>query len=188
MTTFLLVGGSPSRPSRTAVLLDDVAAQLEGMGHTATRLEVLDLPAAALLRADTTDLALQAAVAEVDLADALVIATPVYKASYSGLFKAFLDVLPQRAFAGKSVLPLVTGGTIAHLLSIDYALRPVLLSLGPPPHRVGTLRSRHGADQGRARARDPRSNSTPGSPRRRRELPGRLHAPQRAPHGVRPAR
>lgn len=74
---------------------------------------------------------MQAAIAEVDLADALVVATPVYKASYSGVLKTFLDVLPQKAFARKAVLPLATGGTIAHLLSIDYALRPVLLSLCP---------------------------------------------------------
>lgn len=131
MASFLLVGGSPSRPSGTAALLDDVAAQIEGFGHTATRLDVVDLPPAALLRADTADPAVQAAIAEVDLADALVVATPVYKASYSGVLKTFLDVLPKKAFAGKAVLPLATGGTIAHLLSIDYALRPVLLSLCP---------------------------------------------------------
>ncbi|WP_279379314.1 NAD(P)H-dependent oxidoreductase [Bordetella bronchiseptica] len=57
-------------------------------------------------------------------------ATPVFKASYSGLLKAFLDVLPQFALAGKSVLPLATGGSVAHVLSVDYALRPVLQSMG----------------------------------------------------------
>ena len=131
MASFLLIGGSPSRPSRTAALLDDVAAIIDQAGDTATRLELVDLPPAALLRVDTADPAVQAAIAEVDLADALVIATPVYKASFSGLLKAFLDVLPQKAFAGKAVLPLATGGTIAHLLSIDYGLRPVLLSMCP---------------------------------------------------------
>jgi len=131
MASFLLVGGSPSRPSRTAALLDDVAAQIESSGHTATRLDVIELPAAALLRADTADPAVRAAIDEVDLADAVVVATPVYRASYTGVLKTFLDVLPQKAFAGKDVLPLATGGTIAHLLSIDYALRPVLLALSP---------------------------------------------------------
>lgn len=131
MASFLLIGGSPSRPSRTAALLDDVTALIEGAGDTATRLELADLPPAALLHADTTDPAVQSAIAEVDLADALVIATPVYKASFSGLLKTFLDLLPQKAFEGKSILPLATGGTIAHLLSIDYALRPVLLSMCP---------------------------------------------------------
>ena len=63
-------------------------------------------------------------------ADGVVVATPVYKASYTGLLKAFLDLLPENALAGKVVLPLVTGGTIGHLLAIDYALRPVLTALG----------------------------------------------------------
>ncbi|EWT04430.1 NADPH-dependent FMN reductase [Intrasporangium chromatireducens Q5-1] len=131
MTSFLLLSGSPSRPSRTAALLDDAAQHLDLGGHTATRIDVLDLPAAALLRADTTHPAIQNALAAVDLADALVIGTPVYKASFSGVLKTFLDLLPQKALAGKAVLPLATGGTIAHLLSIDYALRPVLQSLSP---------------------------------------------------------
>jgi FMN reductase len=42
----------------------------------------------------------------------------------------FLDLLPQSAFAGKSVLMLATGGASAHVLAIDYALRPVLMALG----------------------------------------------------------
>jgi len=42
----------------------------------------------------------------------------------------FLDVLPQDAFKGKTVLPLATGGSPNHMLAVDYALRPVLQSLG----------------------------------------------------------
>ena len=56
--------------------------------------------------------------------------TPVYKASYTGVLKTFLDLLPQFGLAGKVVLPLVTGGSLAHVLVIDYAFRPVLISLG----------------------------------------------------------
>jgi FMN reductase len=61
-----------------------------------------------------------------------VVATPVYKASFSGLLKTLLDLLPQRALAGKVVFPLATGGTLAHVLVLDYALRPVLTALGSP--------------------------------------------------------
>jgi FMN reductase len=131
MSSILLVSASPSRPSRTAALLDDVAVLVTDAGHDAVRLDVASLPAEALLHADTTDDAVRAALAEVELADAVVVGTPVYKASYSGVLKTFLDLLPEDALAGKTVLPLATGGTIAHLLSIDYALRPVLLTLRP---------------------------------------------------------
>lgn len=131
MSSILLVSASPSRPSRTAALLDHVATLVTEAGHDAVRLDVGSLPAESLLHADTTDEAIQAALVEVQLADGLVIGTPVYKASYSGVLKTFLDLLPQKALAGKTVLPLATGGTIAHLLTIDYALRPVLLALCP---------------------------------------------------------
>lgn len=46
------------------------------------------------------------------------------------MLKALLDLLPQYALTGKTVLPLATGGTTAHVLAIDYALRPVLSSMG----------------------------------------------------------
>ena len=67
---------------------------------------------------------------EVAEADGVIVATPIYKASYTGVIKALLDVLPQHGLRGKAVLPLATGGTLAHLLAVDYALRPVLAALG----------------------------------------------------------
>ena len=62
--------------------------------------------------------------------DLVVVATPIYKAAYSGVLKLFLDLLPQTAFKGKTVLPVATGGSPHHMLALDYALRPVLQSLG----------------------------------------------------------
>ena len=50
---------------------------------------------------------------------------------YSGVLKAFLDLLPQDGLADKLVLPLATGGSQSHMLALDYALRPVLASLAP---------------------------------------------------------
>jgi FMN reductase len=69
-------------------------------------------------------------VSAVTEADGIVVASPVFKAAYSGLLKLLLDLLPQFALAGKVVLPVVTGGSPTHVLAIDYALRPVLSSLG----------------------------------------------------------
>jgi FMN reductase len=59
----------------------------------------------------------------------IVVATPIYKAAYSGVLKVFLDLLSQGAFKGKTLLPLATGGSPHHMLALDYALRPVLQSL-----------------------------------------------------------
>lgn len=125
----LLLGGSPSLNSSSKALLADVGEQLAGLGHRLSWLEVRELPAQALLHADFCDPGIVAALAQVAAAQALVIATPVYQASYTGVLKAFLDMLPQDGLRGKLVLPLAVGGSQSHMLAIDYALRPVLQAL-----------------------------------------------------------
>jgi FMN reductase len=129
MSTVLLLGGSPSVPSRSARLLDYVGGLLTEAGHSTSRLNVRDLPATALLHADVENTELRAAHERVLLAQAVVVATPVYKAAYSGILKAFLDLLPQTGLTGKLVLPIATGGSPSHMLALDYALRPVLSAL-----------------------------------------------------------
>ena len=130
MASILSVSGSPSATSRTARLLGHVAERLTADGHEVTTLDVRTLPGDALLGADFGHPAIVAAAELFERADGVVIGTPVYKAAYSGLLKSLLDLLPQFALAGKTILPLATGGTTAHVLAIDYALRPVLSSMG----------------------------------------------------------
>ncbi|GAA4620067.1 NADPH-dependent FMN reductase [Actinoallomurus vinaceus] len=130
MASILTVSGSPSATSRTARLLTHVAERLTADGHQITTLDVRTLPGDALLGADFGHPAIVAATALFDRADGVVIGTPVYKAAYSGLLKSLLDLLPQFALTGKTILPLATGGSTAHVLAIDYALRPVLTSMG----------------------------------------------------------
>lgn len=130
MTRILTVSGSPRVVSRSAKLLDHVADSVEARGYDVDALRILDLPADALLAGNAVDPEIAASVARLSAADAVVIATPVYKAAYTGLLKAWLDLLPQFALAGKVVLPLATGGSLAHALALDYALRPVLQSMG----------------------------------------------------------
>ena len=127
--SILLLGGSPAAISSTGRFLEHLGERLAQHGHRVHRLQVRELPAHALLHADTADLAIKRALAAVADADAVVIATPVYKASFTGLLKAFLDLLPQDGLAGKLVLPLATGGSQSHMLALDYALRPVLHAL-----------------------------------------------------------
>ncbi|MFJ7420787.1 NADPH-dependent FMN reductase [Streptomyces uncialis] len=130
MATVLSVSGSPSATSRTARLLRHLDTRLREQGHDVIPLDVRTLPPEALLGADFGHPAIRHATSLFARADGVVIGTPVYKAAYSGLLKTLLDLLPQYALTGKTVLPLATGGTTAHVLAIDYALRPVLNSMG----------------------------------------------------------
>lgn len=125
----VLLGASPSPHSSCSRLLQHIGEKLALHGHRPARIELRDLPAQALVRADLNDPALARAVALVAAAEAIVVATPVYKAAYTGLLKLFLDLLPQDGLAGKLVLPLATGGSQSHMLVLDYALRPVLSSM-----------------------------------------------------------
>jgi FMN reductase len=129
LSSILLLAGSPSERSRSAALLDAVAQRLRGRGPAVERVQLRDLSPQALLLGDTVHRTIATALDQVDRAAAVVIATPVYKAAYSGVLKVFLDLLPQTAFKGKAVLPLATGGSPHHMLALDYALRPVLQSL-----------------------------------------------------------
>ncbi len=126
----LLIAGSPSERSRSAALLDRVGQQLSRRGALVERLLIRDLSPQALLLADFGHPSVVAATKQVERAQAIVVATPVYKAAYSGVLKVLLDLLPQTALKGKTVLPLATGGSPHHMLALDYALRPVLQSLG----------------------------------------------------------
>lgn len=126
----LLIAGSPTERSRSAALLAYVGSQLTQRGVPVERLRIRDLSSQALLLADFGHPSVVNAIHQVNQAQAVVVATPVYKAAYSGALKVLLDLLPQTALKGKTVLPLATGGSPHHMLALDYALRPVLQSLG----------------------------------------------------------
>jgi FMN reductase len=126
----LAISGSPSSKSRTALVARHVLSMLRDEGLETKFLSIRDLPAEALLRADIADPKIAEALSLVESAAGIVIATPIFKAAYSGLLKCMLDILPQFALAGKALLPIATGGSVAHVLALDYGLRPVLQSMG----------------------------------------------------------
>lgn len=130
MANVVAIAGSPSHPSRTSAVLKYAESILESEGLQSDFIVVRDLPAEDLLFANFESPALNKAKALVEQASGVIIATPIYKASYTGVLKAFLDLLPSGAFSGKVILPIATGGTLGHLLAIDYALKPVIATLG----------------------------------------------------------
>jgi len=124
------ISGSPSERSRSAWLTQFALTRLEGVATRSEHIAVRELPAGPLLFADASEPAIAQAVDAVNGASLVIVGTPIYKAAYSGLLKLFLDLLPPDALRGKTVLPLATGGSAAHLLALDYALKPVLSALG----------------------------------------------------------
>lgn len=122
-----------SSPSTTRLLADQLASSLTralgDLGHDTT-VQVIELRPLAHALADTLLTGFPAgeladAVRVVEEADVLIAVTPVFSASYSGLFKTFFDVLAPEALAGKAVLMGATAGTPRHSLVLEHALRPL---------------------------------------------------------------
>jgi FMN reductase len=130
MADVLTIAGSPSHPSRSGAVLAYARDFLEKHGLVTDTISVRELDANDLLNARFDGPTIRASVAKVQQARAIIIATPVYKAAYAGVLKAFLDLLPQDGLANKTIFPIATGGSASHLLAIDYALKPVLSALG----------------------------------------------------------
>ena len=130
MSDIVLIAGSPTPQSRTAALLEYMRNALCQRDLNVTHVNILDFDPADLLYARIDSPAIQRASGVIAKAQVVIVGTPVYKASYTGALKTFLDLLPQNALRGKTVLPLVSGGSPGHQLVLDYALKPVLSALG----------------------------------------------------------
>jgi len=124
-------------PSSSRLLADQLAAsaerQLAAAGY-AVDIEVLELRDLAVDIANNfvTGYAaprLAEVIAGVEASDGLIAVSPVFSASYSGLFKSFIDVLDPKALEGKAVLIGATAGTDRHQMVLDFAMRPLFTYL-----------------------------------------------------------
>jgi FMN reductase len=135
--TLAVVSAGLSQPSSTRLLADRLAEAVSARVRSAGEdvlVEIVELRPLAHALADNLvtgfpppDLA--AAVRAVTEADAVIAVTPVFAASYSGLFKTFFDVLEKDALAGTPVLVAATAGTARHSLALEHALRPLFAYL-----------------------------------------------------------
>ncbi len=125
----ITLAGSPRFPSRSSALLEYAREKLTSLEVEVCHWNLHNFSPEDLLYARFDSPALKAFSEQLQGADGLIVASPVYKASFSGALKTLLDLLAERALEGKVVLPLATGGTVAHMLAVDYALKPVLSAL-----------------------------------------------------------
>ncbi|MDL4817531.1 FMN reductase [Actinomadura opuntiae] len=134
MTTLAVVSAGLGQPSSTRLLADrlaEAAAQALGTDPEIETVELRD-HAHAMVDATLTGFPsgdFRAAVQAVTGADGLIAVTPVFNASYSGLFKTFFDVIERGDLEGRPVLLGATGGTARHSLAIDFAMRPLFAYL-----------------------------------------------------------
>ena len=132
MTRIVALSGSLSRPSRTRALVTAIAERIaDGRpAGTDVRVDVVDIAELASALAGVTSFErLPAPVAAAqDLltqADVVVLGSPVYKGSYSGLFKHFIDLLDPTRLRGKVAVLAATGGSDRHALVLEHQWRPL---------------------------------------------------------------
>ncbi|THA60500.1 oxidoreductase [Streptomyces sp. A0958] len=132
------VSAGLSTPSSTRLLADRLAAaareQLEAGQDRPVEVRVIELRDLAVdiaghLVSGFPSAALEDALSAVTGADGLIAVTPVFTASYSGLFKSFFDLVENTALTGKPVLVAATGGTARHSLVLEHAMRPLFAYL-----------------------------------------------------------
>lgn len=130
MTKAILINGGNSVASRLTGVENYIAETLLAKGVEVETIQVHQLPADDLITANYASEAIAKEIAKVEAADIVVFLTPIYKGSYTGILKTFIDLLPQKVLEGKQVFPVAIGGSIAHLLALEYSLKPVLSILG----------------------------------------------------------
>jgi FMN reductase len=127
--TVLAVIGNPRPESRTHGLARTVAAEAAAaLGATVG--DEVDLATLGPRVLDYEDQVAAAAASRVIQADVLVLASPTYKATYSGLLKSFLDRVGTGALAGAAAIPILLGGAPNHRLAVDVHFAPLLIELG----------------------------------------------------------
>ncbi|SDL42775.1 FMN reductase [Microbacterium azadirachtae] len=142
-----VISAGLSNPSSTRMLADRLAAEtanrLTELGSEVS-VDVIELRD--LAHDITNNLltgfappALDSAINTVVSADGLIVVTPIFSTSYSGLFKSFIDVLDPDALTGKPVLIGANAGTARHSLAIDYAIRPLFTYLHAEPVSTGVF-------------------------------------------------
>ncbi len=128
LRTIVGLSGNLARPSKTRVLVETIVGQAAGRYDArAVSFDVVELAPSLAGATRLADLAptAQAAIDAILRADALVVASPVYKGSYTGLFKHLFDLVDPADLAGLPVLLAATGGGDRHALVIEHQLRPL---------------------------------------------------------------
>lgn len=112
---------------------------MAGLATTAELIDIAALEGIGALRTRPASEAIEAALRAVEEADFLIVGSPVYKGSYSGLFKHFVDFLDYRGLVGVPVALLATGGSERHALVIEHQLRPLFAFFQAQPLGTGAF-------------------------------------------------
>lgn len=130
MRKVVVLYGGNSKISRLYGLYERIKKYLDDKNYDHESIFICDLPSQALIQGDFEDRDILKAHKKIEESEMVIILTPVYKSTFSGILKTYLDLLPEKVFDRKTILPFALGGTSSHILMLDYALKPLISYLG----------------------------------------------------------
>lgn len=129
MLNVVTINGSPTKPSRTGILIDAVAAAVSGRMDCTRKTISLSEDAhefmCGLTRPEVTARG-EKLLQMTEQADLLILGTPVYRATYTGVFKHFFDLVDRDAMRDRKAVLCATGGTPLHGLMLEHQMRPLM--------------------------------------------------------------
>jgi FMN reductase len=131
--TAITLVGNPKIGSRTLHVAEEVTKQLadwlgpQGAKVTNTTVDIAELGAGLF---DWENKAVNDVLQRISECDLLTVASPIYKAAYTGLLKMLLDRIPMEGLAGRVAIPVMVAAAPIHVLAVETHLRPVLIELG----------------------------------------------------------
>jgi FMN reductase len=127
-----VVVGNPKAGSRTLGVAEAVAAAAAAAAGLPedTPIDVIELAGLGPQLFDWSSAAVRASTETLAASRLAVIATPVYKATYTGLLKSFLDWFGQTGLSGVTAVPVMVGASPTHALAVEVHLRPLLVEIG----------------------------------------------------------
>lgn len=129
MTTLTVIVGNPNPASRTLAVAEALGRRVAALVDAELQ-PTMDLVEHADQLFLSQSATLDELTARLAASDYAIVASPTYKASYTGLLKAFLDRYPSRGLGGVTAIPVFTVGAPEHALAVEHTLRPLLVELG----------------------------------------------------------
>lgn len=133
MSKIVTIIGNPKLQSKTSKIAIEISEQLvERLKRKEELVEhdVLELAPISSKLFEWGNEEVQQSIVKISQSDMVVVASPTYKATYTGLLKAFMDQIPQGGLNGKIAIPVMVGAAPQHHMAVDVFLTPLLMELG----------------------------------------------------------
>lgn len=129
LSDVVIISGNPNEISETEQVLKYLGLLLIEEGFSVKHISVKDIPPETLFNTDSQNPLIQQMKQSIHSSHGIIIGSPVLQGSFSGVLKAYIDLLPPNIFEQKPVLPIMTGESLDYHFILEYSFKPLLANL-----------------------------------------------------------